>query len=197
MGTWTSCPDSTSASDSATAGNRVRYRGIFSRRSRAVRYAQQRCYCIEEETLSPHLLLGEDGDSSDYESDCVTEGQGCRVFELDGVRTALQGVRCGECGAKGLAYGEDFSKRQGLYIAPYLLCNVCGHQIDIPFSSVDNSKSLVVNRLSLLTNVQAALAPAYICCLAYWICLCLCQRMCTPCMSKRSRSRLSCKQVRA
>ena len=37
-------------------------------------------------------LLGEDGDSSDYESDCVTEGQGCRVFELDGFRTALQGV---------------------------------------------------------------------------------------------------------
>jgi hypothetical protein len=51
MDTWTSCPDSTSASDSATSGNRVRYRGIFSRRSRAVRYAQQRCYCVEEETL--------------------------------------------------------------------------------------------------------------------------------------------------
>ena len=36
---------------SATAGNRVRYCGIFSRRSRAVRYAQKRCYCIKEESL--------------------------------------------------------------------------------------------------------------------------------------------------
>ena len=47
-------------------------------------------------SVSPHLLLGEDDDSSDYESDCesdcVTEGQGCRLFELDGFRTALQGV---------------------------------------------------------------------------------------------------------
>ena len=50
---------------------------------------------LHQRRVSPHLLLGEDDDSSDYESDCCTEGQGCRVFKLDGLRTALQGVRCG------------------------------------------------------------------------------------------------------
>jgi hypothetical protein len=38
----------------------------------------------------------------------------------------------------------------GLVYSP--LRNVCGHQIDIPFSSVDNSKSLVVNRKTVFAN---------------------------------------------
>ena len=50
------------------------------------------------------------------------EGQGCRLFELDGLMTVFQSLRCGECGERSLVYKEYLMKRQGLYTAPYLLC---------------------------------------------------------------------------
>ena len=61
------------------------------------------------------------------------EGQGCRLFELDGLMTVFQSLRCEECGERSLVY-KGFMKRQGLYTAPYLLCENCCCQVSIPFS---------------------------------------------------------------
>ena len=65
-------------------------------------------------------------------SECEMEGIECRVFELEGLGRALQDVRCGECGAIGLVYEEDFSKRQSLYTVPCSICDACGQRVIIP-----------------------------------------------------------------
>ena len=81
------------------------------------------------------------------------EGRGVRLFELNSLKSILQNsVRCGECGEKGLAYREDFSRRQGVYTAPYLLCESCSYQVYIPFSSVGTSKVFCMNRKAVFTN---------------------------------------------
>ena len=140
-------------------------------------------------SLSPHFSLGESDDStdcSDCESECEMEGIECRVSELEGLGRALQDVRCGECGAKSLAYEENFSKRQSLYTAPCSICDACGHKVIIPFSSIHNSKSLVLNRKAVSANsVLAVIALACICCLASLICPHRCLRMYIQFTSKR------------
>ena len=101
-------------------------------------------------SVSPHLP--KENDSSSEDSECELEGHGCRLFELDGLKSVFQGVRCGECGEKGLVYREDFSKRQGLYTAPYLVCESCSSQVLIPFSSVGTRQVLCVNRKAVFAN---------------------------------------------
>ena len=66
----------------------------------------------------------------------------------NGLKRVFQGVRCGE----GLVYREDFSKRKGIYTAPYLLCENCKFQVPIPFPSVGTSKVLTVNRKAVFAN---------------------------------------------
>ena len=106
-------------------------------------------------SVSPHISMDtsdDDSSSSSEENECEMEGHGCRLFELDGLKRVFQGVRCGECSEKGLVYREDFSKRKGLYTAPYLLCESCNSQVSIPFSSVGTSKVLAVNRRAVFAN---------------------------------------------
>ena len=104
-------------------------------------------------SVSPYISTADfDDDSSSEESEREMEGHGVRLFELDGLKSVFQGVRCGECGEKGLVYREDFSRRQGLYTAPYLLCESCNCQVSIPFSSVGTSKVLCVNRKAVFAN---------------------------------------------
>ena len=90
------------------------------------------------------------GSSSD--SDGEVEGQGCRLFELDGLIAVFQNLACGKCGHKGLEYKEDFLKRQGLYTAPCLFCKSCHCRVPIPFSTVGSSKVFKVNRKVALAN---------------------------------------------
>ena len=92
------------------------------------------------------------GSSSD--SDGEVEGQGCRLFELDGLIAVFKNlhVACGKCGHKGLEYKEDFLKRQGLYTAPCLFCKSCHCRVPIPFSTVGSSKVFKVNRKVALAN---------------------------------------------
>ena len=90
----------------------------------------------------------QDSDSSS-ESDGEMEGQGCRLFELEGLVGVFQSLACGKCGEKSLEYREDFSKRLGVYTAPYIFCNSCSCQVSIPFTTVGDSKV----KLFLLPNV--------------------------------------------
>ena len=53
-------------------------------------------------SISPHVSIEKKDDSSSEESECEMEGYGCRLFELDGLKSVFQGIRCGECGEKGL-----------------------------------------------------------------------------------------------
>ena len=90
-------------------------------------------------SVSPYVFLDASDDSSSSsaeESEGELEGHGSRLFELEGLKSVFQAVRCGECKEKGLVYRKDFSKRKGLYTAPYLLCQSCKSQVSIPFSSV-------------------------------------------------------------
>ena len=90
-------------------------------------------------SVSPYVFLDASDDSSSSsaeESEGELEGNGSRLFELEGLKSVFQAVRCGECKEKGLVYRKDFSKRKGLYTAPYLLCQSCKSQVSIPFSSV-------------------------------------------------------------
>ena len=67
-------------------------------------------------SVSPYISTADfDDDSSSEESEREMEGHGVRLFELDGLKSVFQGVRCGECGEKGLVYREDFSRRQGIH----------------------------------------------------------------------------------
>ena len=96
-------------------------------------------------SVSPYVFLDASDDSSSSssssaeESEGELEGHGSRLFELEGLKSVLQAVRCGECKEKGLVYREDFSKRKGLHTAPYLLRQSCKSQVSIPFSSVGDA----------------------------------------------------------
>ena len=105
-------------------------------------------------SMSPYVSLGgcDDGSGSSSDSEGEMEGLGCRLFELEGLITVFQSLGCGECGKKSLVYKEDFLKRQGLYTAPYLLCESCSCSVSIPFSSVGNSKVLTINRKAVFAN---------------------------------------------
>ena len=104
-------------------------------------------------SMSPHVSICGSSSKSECEIDeCELEEQGCRIFELGGLMSVFQSLGCGECGEKGLVYREDFTKRQGLYTAPYLLCERCSYQVAIPFSSVGDTKVLTVNRKAVFAN---------------------------------------------
>lgn len=105
--------------------------------------------------LSASKYASFDGDSSsesEFERDNILEGQGIRVFELEGLKTVFGQLRCGECGEKSVTYKEDFTKRQALFTAPYLICQSCNDTVSIPFSSVGSSKVLTINRKAVFAN---------------------------------------------
>ena len=45
-------------------------------------------------SISAHVSIGDvDDDTGSSESECEMEGQGCRLFELDGLKSVFQAVR--------------------------------------------------------------------------------------------------------
>ena len=51
----------------------------------------------------------QDSDSSSESDGEMEGGQGCRLFELEGLVGVFQSLACGKCGKKSLEYREDFS----------------------------------------------------------------------------------------
>ena len=71
------------------------------------------------------------------------EGERCRIFEVDSLKTALKQLWCGECGEKCLVFKEDSTKWSGLCTKPYILCEHC--RVTMWALSI-NCKSVLANK---------------------------------------------------
>ena len=83
-------------------------------------------------SVSPYFSpgMGNDKERSDDDSDSssseydhkvrCSESEGCRMFEVSGLQSALQGVLCKECESGPILYKEDISIHQGLNTNPSL-----------------------------------------------------------------------------
>ena len=74
------------------------------------------------------------------------EGKGSRIFELEGLHTALTDLRC-KCRGR-VIFKENLAEKQGLYTQPYFYCLKCKRRIVIPYSKLGRSVS--INRRSVL-----------------------------------------------
>ena len=68
-------------------------------------------------------------DTDSEDDDEMYEGSGIRLFELEGLQSALRSVSCKECGDGPVIVKEDFTKQNGLCTKPRV-CNAHSSSVD-------------------------------------------------------------------
>ena len=103
--------------------------------------------------LKKKLSYLEELDSSNIDDDLPANNQERRIFELSSLQKALSSaVCCSSYHAGNVELKEDWTAKQGLYMAPYLYCSNCHKTTPITFSVCQPSKTLAINRCSVLAN---------------------------------------------
>ena len=115
------------------------------------------------------------GSSSESELEMeIFEGQGCTLFELEGLMSVFHKLRCGECGEKGVVYREDFTKHHGCFMR---VATARSRSLSLRLVIAEYRHS--TGKLYLPTSVLGEVLLASECSSVCSICLWLYQRMCT------------------